>query len=81
MSVTSHYWQQPINYDFHTSESFTGGAVDANLKYFFFNNQNGWLNGFSVDFGLVYKTEGFLPEELYLDKHFGFRFGTTIKLD
>ncbi len=81
VSVTSHYWQQPINYDFHTSESFTGGAVDANLKYFFFNNQNGWLNGFSVDFGLVYKTEGFLPEELYLDKHFGFRFGTTIKLD
>jgi hypothetical protein len=39
------------------------------------------LNGFSVDFGLVYKTEGFLPEELYLDEHFGFRFGTTIKLD
>jgi hypothetical protein len=29
------------------------------------------LKGISVDLGLIYKTAGFLPEEVKLQKHFG----------
>ena len=81
LTLKGHYWQQPLHFDFNTSESFSGGAFDANLGYYFYNDQDSWLDGLAIDFGLIYKTKGFLPEELYLDKHFGFRFGTTLKLD
>ena len=81
LTLKGHYWQQPLHFDFNTSESFSGGALDANLGYYFYNDQDSWLSGIAVDFGLIYKTKGFLPEELYLDKHFGLRFGTTLELD
>ena len=81
LTLKGHYWQQPLHFDFNTFESFSGGAFDANLGYYFYNDQDSWLDGLAIDFGLLYKTKGFLPEELYLDKHFGFRFGTTLKLD
>lgn len=76
-SISGHFWQQPVNFDFNTSDHFTGGALDMDLKYFFFSKRDIWLNGFSFDLGLIYKTKGFLPEEMYLDKHFGIRIGTT----
>ena len=79
-NLTGHFWNQPTDYDFNTRESFKGGAIDLDLKYFFFNNRNTWLNGFSIDLGMIYKTEGFLPEELYLEEHFGLRLGTSIRL-
>jgi len=79
-NITGHFWNQPKDYDFNTKESFSGGAVDIDLKYFFFNNRGTHLKGFSFDLGMIYKTEGFLPEELYLEEHFGLRIGTTIRL-
>ncbi len=79
-SVTGHFWQQPTNYDFNTSDYFTGGAIDIDLRYFFICKRNTLINGFSIDLGLIYKTKGFLPEELNLDEHFGLRIGSTIRL-
>lgn len=79
-SLSGHFWQQPSNYDFNTSDSFTGGAVDLDLRYFFLNKRNLALKGFSIDLGLIYKTKGFLPEEVYLNEHFGVRIGTTIRI-
>lgn len=79
-SLSGHFWQQPSNFDFNTKDSFTGGAVDMDLRYFFLNKRNISLKGFSIDLGLIYKTKGFLPEEVYLNEHFGVRFGTTIQL-
>ncbi|MCK9411551.1 MAG: hypothetical protein M0Q53_04565 [Prolixibacteraceae bacterium] len=40
-------------------------------KYFFQTRQKRQLKGISVDLGLIYKTAGFLPEEVKLQKHFG----------
>ena len=80
ITLSGHFWQQPINYDFNTAESFTGGAIDTDLKYWFSNNRSYGIKGFSVDLGLIYKTKGFLPEELYLEEHFGLRIGTSIRL-
>jgi hypothetical protein len=79
-SLSGHYWNQPKDFDFNTSNSFTGGALDLEVKYFILNKRDQWLNAFSIDAGLIYKTKGFLPEELYLDKHVGLRIGTTIRL-
>jgi len=79
-NITGHFWNQPKDYDFNTSESFAGGAIDVDLRYFFFNDRDISLKGFSVDLGIIYKTEGFLPEELYLEERFGVRIGTTIRL-
>ncbi|MGQ1948690.1 hypothetical protein ACT3CD_16485 [Geofilum sp. OHC36d9] len=79
-NISGHFWNQPDDYDFNTNESFSGGAVDMDLRYFFFNNRGSWLKGFSFDLGMIYKTEGFLPEELYFEENLGLRIGTTIRL-
>lgn len=79
-NLSGHFWQQPKEFDFNTTEKFSGGAIDLDLKYFFLNNRDKWLRGFSFDLGIIYKTKGFLPEELYLDEHIGLRIGTTIRL-
>lgn len=80
LNVSGHVWQQPKDLDFNTSDSFSGGAIDTELKYFFETTKGVFLYGFSVDLGLIYKTKGFLPEEVNLDEHFGFRIGTTLRL-
>ena len=77
LSIATHFWQQPVDYDFNTSESFIGGAIDVDVKYWFALKDN---NGISLDLGMIYKTKGFLPEELYLKEHFGIRIGTSIKI-
>ncbi len=79
-SIAGHYWNQPIDLDFTTNQSFDGGAVDFDLKYFFLSKTETKLKGFSIDLGMIYKSKGFLPEEVYLKEHFGLRIGTTIKL-
>lgn len=78
-SVSGHFWQQPVDFDFNTSDSFAGGALNLDFSYFFPVAHKA-LNAFSVDVGLTYKTKGFLPEDLFLDEHFGGRIGTTIRL-
>jgi hypothetical protein len=79
-NISAHFWNQPKNYDFNTNESFNGGAVDLDLRYFFFTKVNSRLKGFSFDLGLIYKSKGFLPEELYLKQHFGVRIGTSLRI-
>jgi hypothetical protein len=80
LSFCGHFWQQPVNFDFLTPDHFTGGAIDMDARYFFLNRKNSPAWGFSIDAGLIYKTKGFLPEELYLGEHVGFRIGTTVRL-
>ena len=78
--IKGHFWQQPEALDFNTSDHFNGGAVDLNLRYFFYSERNVFLKGFSLDLGGIYKTRGFLPGELFLGKHAGLRFGTSVLL-
>lgn len=80
ITTSGHFWQQPIDYDFNTTKSFSGGAIDTDFRYWFFSKRNNGIRGFSIDLGMIYKTKGFLPEELYLDEHFGARIGTSIRL-
>lgn len=80
-SVNIHLWDQPVNLGFNDSKSKFGGAVEWVGKYFFQTRQRKQLKGISIDLGLIYKTAGFLPEEVKLQKHFGIRLGTSFALD
>lgn len=72
------FWNQPKNLDFNTAESTFGGALDLDLRYFFFYKDSYQKKGTSVDLGMTMKTEGYLPEEIYLTQRIGVRFGTTL---
>jgi hypothetical protein len=81
ITFAAHIWNQPENLGFNDLTGKMGGAIELIGKYFFNLNQKTRLHKISIDFGMIYKTKGFLPEEIYLRKHFGFRLGTSIGLD
>jgi hypothetical protein len=77
-SLTVHYWNQPVNLDFNETAGKSGAAVDIAGSYDLLAKKSSKLESLSVDLGLIYKTAGYLPEEICLDKHFGLRFGLTL---
>ncbi|MFO7616831.1 MAG: hypothetical protein R6V75_06240 [Bacteroidales bacterium] len=79
VSLTGHYWNQPVGLDFNTAESFRGGAIDLDVRYFFHLPGDSGLRALSIDLGIIGKTRGFLPEELNLNRHVGIRLGTTVR--
>ena len=80
LSAEVHYWNQPVDLSFNTAAGKSGGAVDVSGSYQFFSRQKSALRSLSLDVGMVGKTAGFLPEEIVLDSHLGFRFGLTMEL-
>ncbi len=80
VSTQIDYWQQPIDFSFNAKDSFTGGAITMDIRYYLFDRKEFFLKGISLNIGAIYKSKGYLPEELYLEEHFGLRFGTSIKL-
>ena len=80
-TLAGHYWKQPKEFDFNTDKSFKGGAMDLDLDYLLFTNRHeNWLKSVSIRLGMTYKSKGFLPEELYLDEHLGFRLGAIFQI-
>ena len=75
-----HGWQQPTNLSFTEKKGDFGGAVDVLCKYRFNVRKKSHLSGVSLNVGLIAKTQGFLPEEVEMDQHLGFRLGTSIWL-
>jgi hypothetical protein len=79
-SATLHYWKQPVGLSFTADTGKSGGAVDIDARYRIAPGWNSRMNSVSVDAGLIYKTEGFLPEEVVLGEQFGLRVGFSIEL-
>lgn len=79
-SLSTHLWNQPSNLDFNETQGATGGAVDLTAKYFFNTHALNNIKRMSIDLGIMYKSKGFLPEEVYLSRHLGFRFGATFNI-
>lgn len=77
-TIEGHFWNQPENLSFTATESFVGGAVDLNLSYRLLKARSG--NALSVAAGMIYKTKGYLPEEVMLGEHWGARVGLTLHL-
>ena len=80
-SLSLHLWNQPVNLGFNDIESRFGGAVEWVGRYFFVTKSRLQQKGISIDLGLTYKTAGFLPEEVKMQKHLGVRIGTSFALD
>lgn len=76
LTASGHFWQQPENFQFRTTQHFVGGAADIYVQYFFASPQ--YNRRISLDGGVLIKTRGFLPEEMYLNETISFRWGTTL---
>ncbi len=80
-SVNIHVWNQPENQDFNDTRGKFGGAVEWVGRYFLVSGKKKLNKALSLDLGLIYKTAGYLPEEIIMQEHFGIRIGTSIALD
>ena len=78
VSVNTHVWKQPLNLGFNEKEGKTGGAVDVAASCNLLKKPKSQLKSFSLELGMIWKSAGFLPEEIVLDEHLGFRFGFGI---
>jgi hypothetical protein len=78
VSAAVHYWNQPVGLSFTALDGKPGGAVDVTGRYKVPIKNSSWLRYLSLDVGMIYKTAGFLPEELALGEHFGARVGLSL---
>ena len=71
-------WEQPAELSFTGHGSEIGGALNTMLKYVIRRGEDDSDELFSFDIGLLVKSAGFLPEELYLEDVVHYRLGTTL---
>lgn len=79
IDFAAHLWNQPLNLDFSTNRSSTGGLVSGMIKYGL-NNKSNPGHFMTFDLGLQYKTFGFVPEEVIIGEAFSFRFGFSYNI-
>ncbi len=77
-SINTHYWSQPAGLSFNETTGKHGGAVDIVGSYDLLGRDHRQLKSLSFDVGMIYKTEGYLPEEVDMGRHWGLRFGFTL---
>ncbi len=80
LTAAVHYWDQPADLGFNTATGKSGGALDVSGSYRVIAGQQS-LKAVAVDVGMVAKTAGFLPEEMALDRHVGFRVGLSVTIE
>jgi hypothetical protein len=80
-SASAHLWEQPVNLGFNESKCKFGAAGELLFKYFFISNQKTIFRMVSFDLGAILKTYGFLPEEIEMKSHFGWRLGLSFTLE
>ncbi|GHT01072.1 hypothetical protein AGMMS49525_00870 [Bacteroidia bacterium] len=77
-TVALHGWSQPKDLAFTQTKGQLGGGIDVLCKYRFPIRSKGKCAGISINLGIIAKTQGFLPEEVAMDNHFGIRLGSSI---
>jgi hypothetical protein len=77
-TASFHAWSQPKDLLFYQKESKMGGAIDILFKYRFPVHKIASWSGVSINVGVIAKTQGFLLEEVEMDKKVGLRLGTSI---
>jgi len=78
VSAIVHYWNQPLGLSFTERRGKSGGAVDVTGRYKLLLRHDSRFQYLSLDLGVIYKTAGFLPEEIELRKYLGVRFGLSL---
>jgi hypothetical protein len=77
-TTSFHSWLQPKDLLFDQKDSKMGGAMDLLFKYRFPIRNTRSLSGISINVGVIAKTQGFLLEEVDMDKKIGLRLGTSL---
>jgi hypothetical protein len=80
VSAMVHYWNQPVGLSFTERRGKAGGAVDVTGRYRLLLRPDSRFRYLSLDVGLIYKSAGFLPEEIELGEYLGVRFGLSLGL-
>jgi hypothetical protein len=78
VSAMIHYWNQPLGLSFTEHAGKSGGAVDVTGRYKLLLRPRSRFQHLSLDLSLIYKSVGFLPEEIALGEHFGVRIGLSL---
>jgi hypothetical protein len=78
VSAMVHYWNQPLGLSFTEERGKSGGAVDVTGRYKLLLRHNSRFQYLSLDLGVIYKTVGFLPEEIEMGEYLGVRFGLSL---
>ena len=79
LSADANFWMQPENLDFNTSAMVTGGAVELQTKFIFPSKIKNWIKGVGLNFAVLIKSAGFLPEAESLESDVNVNFGIVIR--
>ena len=77
MYVTSSvdFWQQPTDFDFRATTTFSGFRIGQTFEYWILKSQFSEQNRFSFIFSYDYKTKGYMPESFFMNENFNVRAG------
>jgi hypothetical protein len=77
MYVTSSvdFWQQPTDFDFRATSSFSGFRVGQTFEYQFLQNQFSDRNRLSFILSYDYKSKGYMPESFCMGENLSVRIG------
>ncbi|MDR0333860.1 MAG: carboxypeptidase-like regulatory domain-containing protein [Dysgonamonadaceae bacterium] len=75
MTSSVDFWQQPADFDFRATSSFSGFRIGQTFEYQFLQNQFSERNRLSFILGYDYKSRGYMPESFFLEENFSVRTG------
>lgn len=80
ISVGFDFWNQPKNLNFNTKDAQSGGSIDLQIYYKVMSRISSNVKSLAILLGGNYKSSGYLPEEFYLNEHFGFLIGCAVSM-
>jgi hypothetical protein len=75
MTSFADFWQQPADFDFRATTSFSGFRIGQTFEYHLIQNQFSGQNRFSLLLGYDFKTKGYTPHSFFLEENFSVRAG------
>ena len=80
LSSSIDYWKQPTNLDFYSKTFENGFHIGQDLEFKFLKEKYSQLNKISFYIGYDYKSAGYLPQSIELQKQFKINFGLKVNL-
>lgn len=79
LNAAGDIWWQPENLSFTTDKAQLGGSVTLGCNVYPLKKLEGAKFDFGLNFNLMYKTAGFMPEVISLDKDFALTAGISVR--
>ena len=75
MTSSVDFWQQPTDFDFRATTSFSGFRIGQTFEYQLIQNQFSGRNRFSLLVGYDFKTKGYTPHSFFMGRNLNVRTG------